>query len=260
MSDPYWLRIAKSIKEGTTTRIQCCKSDTSMIIGNDVKGYSAYCFRCGFKGYRRHGERSISSIVQNTHEIEFKRSVSLPEDYVSIIHGSDAAKLWILKYGIPLDVAMEYKIGYSKKMDRVILPVYDKNDKLFLCQARALNGRKPKYINNSVFAANVIFWGKECINNFCVVTEDILSAIKVSMEVPACSILGTNMTAEKAMLIAAKYSTVYMWMDNDSAGQRCSLQAEKQLLMQGVYCVKHIRTDRDPKTYTSYEINYEVDK
>src|SRR5258706_515764 len=122
-----WLDQAKQLTAGKKTRIQCCKSDRSMIISNSNSGYGAYCFRCGFNEFEPHGKRSISQILRGKAEIEFKRTriIKLPLDSIPIdTCDSDTAKLWILKSGISLESASGFGICYSPSMNRVILPIY----------------------------------------------------------------------------------------------------------------------------------------
>ena len=254
-----WLDQAKQLSEGKKSRIQCCKSDRSMIISNSNSGYGAYCFRCGFNEFEPHGERSISQILKGRAEIEFKRSrsIHLPFDSIPICNNtcSEESQAWILKSGISLDIAADgYGICYSPKMDRVILPVYHGEHLLYM-QARALNGQEPKYINTTMPTENVLFWAENWRKDAqIVITEDILSAIKVGCINVACSILGTNMTAERAYKITLEYDKILLWFDNDEAGERCRKTSRKQLELQGIEYIRDIRTDKDPKYYSHKEI------
>ena len=261
-----WLDQAKLLSDGKKSRIQCCKSDRSMIISNSNSGYGAYCFRCGFNEFEPHGERSISHILRGRAEIEFKRSrsIHLPFDAIPICVNtcSEESQAWILKAGISLNVAADqYGILYSPKMDRVILPVYDDNGGLHYMQARALHGQEPKYINTSNPTENVLFWAEDWRkDDQVVITEDILSAIKVGPVNVACSILGTNMTAERAYKITLEYDKILLWFDNYEAGDRCRKTSRKQLELQGIEFIRDIRTEKDPKCYSHKEIQELIDQ
>lgn len=266
MSDPYWLKEAKLIPEGKKSRIKCCKQDNSMIVSNSSTCYSAYCFRCGFKAYRRHKDRTIKQVIQSMAEKDFVDSkiLQLPEDFVSILFSPDTAQHWILQYGIGLDLADEYGIGYSPKMSRVILPVYE--DKILkYCQARALNGEQPKYLNQESPSSQVLFWSNNKFINdeyisYVIITEDILSTIKVGEVNPAVCIMGTHMTAERARQIADKYNAVLIWTDNDTAGLKGRTEIKKQLQLQGLSMIKHITTVDDPKKHSLNAIQYQLDQ
>ena len=154
-----WLSVAKELPDGKSTRMQCCKADQSMMISHSPRGYSAYCFRCGFKAFQHHGERSMSQIstALADNSFEHARHIRFPNDYTEIQYGTEQAQAWLLQHGISLELAHEYQIGYSPKMDRVILPCFSDDGKVLLhVQARALDGRKPKYLNQSSPISNLI--------------------------------------------------------------------------------------------------------
>ncbi len=253
-----WLSVAKELPEGRSTRMQCCKHDRSMLVSNTSRGYSAYCFRCGFREFESHGERSISQVSRTIAERGFEqaRHIRLPDDYVSIYEATEQAQAWLLKYGISLELAYEYQIGYSLKMDRVILPCFSDDGKVLLhVQARALDGRKPKYLNQSSPISSVLYWSQGQVQgDYITIVEDILSCIKVGQVSPAVCLLGTNITAIKAAKIAARYDAVLIWTDDDDAGERCRDQAKKQLELQGVQMIHNMCTTCDPKCCTYADI------
>jgi hypothetical protein len=258
MSTSNWINQAKQLSIGKSIRIQCCKSDKSCIISNGNSGYGAYCFRCGFKDFEPHGEKSIPEILKGKAELELKRSrhIEIPKDCVELVDAPEKAQLWILKSGVSLEEAISRNIKYSPDMNRIILPVYESGlCNLQYIQARALGNDLPKYINSPFPTDNLIFWN--CYDNkYVVIVEDILSAIKVgnATEQSAASILGTNFTSEKAYKIATEFDKIYLWFDNDDAGHRCNKEALKQLSLQGIEDIQIIQTEYDPKKYSSRQI------
>jgi DNA primase len=79
-----------------------------------------------------------------------------------------------------------------------------------------------------------------------VVTEDILSAIKVnSVGYSTLSILGTAVSPAIASRIA-RYKDIIIWTDSDKAGDAAYVKLRKKLALYPVK-VRRIVTDNDPK-------------
>lgn len=249
-----WLDIAKSLPAGRKRRIQCCKQDASMLVSHSDIGYTAFCFRCGFKDFQPHGQRRICDI--NRHNHEFRNQpivpVSLPKDYQLDI--PKEGRRWFLQYGIDSELAAKYRFGWTPKYERVVIPIYSLTGELDALQMRAvLQGQKPKYINpTGPNVRSAVFMSGEP-NGVTVVTEDVLSAIKVGRVHHATSILGTTMTDERAAKIAKYNHTAIVWLDPDGAGIIGTTKACRQLQLQGVKCYI-VRSELDPKKYNSDEI------
>ncbi len=261
-----WLREAKTLTAGRKRRLKCCSQSTTLIVSNGKRGYTAYCFRCGFKDFEPHGVRSIAQLreaVEADKAFAFAKAVALPPDFCSIKDAPEEAMLWLLQHGIGLETADTlYGVGYSPKMGRVILPVYDDNGTLQYVQARATDPKiKPKYLNQEAAAGGVVFWGYNFhSSDYVCVTEDMLSTMKIAGVHPSCSILGTNMTPEKAHAIVQRYKKIILWTDADAAGKRGRKQAMRQLTLCGAEEVLHITTELDPKKLTHQQIRKEIDK
>lgn len=252
-----WLEEAKQLAPGMSTKIPCCKGDNTFSITNANKGFIGYCFRCGRKEFSSHGDFSLSDIkVRRRARDLYTKDVKLPLDYTKDV--PDSHSIWYLQYGISLEQARRNNIGYSKYYDRVILPVYN-GDKLVVMQARSIKG-SPKYINSGNSDGVIFKTNKVYEPDVVVVTEDILSAIKVtSLHVQGVSTLGTSGSILDAQAIKAiGADKVVIWYDKDSAGKKGRLKLYKRLSMLGI-TPYFIETDKDPKEYNSYEISYYID-
>lgn len=252
VNDP-WLDIAKNLPAGQKIRVQCCAADRSAIVSHNERGYSRFCFRCKANDFVPHGIRRISDIVRHKNELEFlqQKKVMLPSDYTLDVPVD--AMGWYLKYGISPELARKYEIGYTEKLDRVVLPV-KRNGELLAVQMRALrDNQRPKYLNPEGPKVEAAVFMSDEPTGITVVVEDILSAIKVGRVAHATSILGTTMTDQRAWTIAQNNHTAIIWMDNDMAGKKGKARAVNQLSMQGVR-VYEVRTEDDPKTYNLDEI------
>lgn len=136
-------------------------------------------------------------------------------------------------------------------MGRVVIPIYD-GDNLTGVQCRAVfEGQVPKYMNRKGNSKGA-FWAHTALYDTVVITEDILSAIKVGRLCGACSTLGTVLHDS----IIAEHlldKRVLVWYDGDEAGRKGSAKAMKALAMMGVTCVE-IQTEDDPKEYNLNEM------
>lgn len=253
-----WLKIAKALPIGSNVRIPCCKVDPSAIVYHGVKGYSYHCFRCSAHEFNGHGERTIAEI--NRHRAEFtayndssRVNLELPTDFT--LHIPARHRVWLFKSGITESEQVKFNIGWSPAHHRIVLPVYNDAQELICVQMRAvLEKQEPKYLNPKGPKVNGAVFYAECKDSDTfVVVEDILSAIKISRVANTFSILGTNMTFERAGYIASKTNAVKLWFDNDKAGHGANKKSADRLSMFDVH-TSCVYSDADPKCYTTQEI------
>lgn len=252
-----WVELAKKLPVDGRIRTKCvemCGTDESQLVSRNTKGYNRYCFRCKAHAFVSSGLRSIEDIKRAKEALRELHTgkLTLPTDFTLDI--PDKAATWFYKYGISAELAMHYGIGYSPVLERVVIPVYDAGD-LVSMQMRAIHDwQKPKYINPKTTMNNVLFYAGARAGSTCtVLTEDILSAIKVGRVHHATSILGTNLSDAKAAKIAKDNLKVYIWLDGDKAGIDGANHARNQLNLLGVQ-TDLIRTDKDPKEYSLEDI------
>jgi hypothetical protein len=263
MSDTVWLATAKTLAAGRRIRIECCAQDKSLMVSNEERGYRAYCFRCGPRGFVAHGDFSIDQLRRRRDEFALLQEahVRLPKDFTTEIPTNDA--VWLFKAGIATGVAKHYGFGYSPSLRRVVLPVYSEGA-LAGFTARSTIGAKPKYIermasSDAVFMADpatrlpdVDGWSDDSGPDL-VITEDILSAVRVGrIAKRAVALLGTSANAEQLSGFSELHS-IAVWLDPDRAGRVATHKIVRRLCLQGK-AVQRIRTDRDPKFFSNREI------
>lgn len=244
-------------------RVKCCSKDKSRVITHSAEGYATVCFRCGLSQRRfvPHGVRTIQETLRHRRELDYytnqRGKLSLPDDFTRDIPSFGRA--WLLKGGVNSFLTEHYGIGWSEKLCRVVIPVWG-IDRLDAVQARAvLEDQKPKYLNKEGHSGNSLFWSddavmlSEPIGDWCVLTEDILSTIRVGRIQPAVASLGTSINARVVARIMQFHKRVLIWYDDDAAGRRGAIKARKALELQGAE-VRTIRTEFDPKTYNNEEI------
>lgn len=249
-----WLDIAKELPLGHKTRVNCeCGDGKTLVINHNIKGFSCHCFRCDVNEFIGKGKQTLEELARIKELNELSKEelpLQLPDDFTQDIplHG----RLWLYSGGITEPTWKQYNIGYSKKYDRVILPVYD-NNKLIWYQCRALHeGQVPKYIQPSRGRESIVFTSKGGKNNGrAVLVEDILSAIRVGKHIRTYSLLGTKISTNQANILA-KHSHVTTWLDADKAGRVGAYKIRKTMSL--LTEVTDIVTAVDPKKLSDKEI------
>lgn len=248
-----WLERAKRLPLGRKQRIaHDCSLDKSMVVSHGEQGYSAYCFRCGPVGFHAHGYRTLEELnrVQELNKLALEpQSPELPDDYTDVVPPQHL--LWLARAGISAGRAKRFGIGWSARLGRVVLPVYDRSGSLVYWQARAVSpGQTPKYINPPADKNLLCYWVDDRADRtrdtgVCV-TEDILSAIRVGRHMRAASILGTKLSAsQEAQITRATRARVFVWLDPDQAGRDGSSVLRRKMGM--VIDTTIIESDADPK-------------
>lgn len=176
--------------------------------------------------------------------------ITLPTDFSQEI--ALPGLLWLWKYGISDAEITGFNIGWSPKLHRVILPVYSDTGTLVYWQGRAVGiGQSPKYLNiKGVSNAENIFARGSSVGDRVVLVEDILSAIKVGRVCPSLCILGARVHRDLYPRLRGK--GVYLWYDNDAAGRKA--EAAFKTTFGSLIRPHYIRTDRDPKEYSTRRI------
>jgi len=250
--DTEWLKLAQSIATGSKTRIEHdCGGGKAAIVNNLPKGYSVYCNRCGHTDFVHKGQRTFQEIMQQRkRDLEdadsIRGSTNLPDDFSLEI--PPEAMLWLLKANITPYIARAHGIGWSKRYQRVVLPVYNNNILVFY-QMRAIHKHQTiKYLNPSVDRKSIAYWVHPVSNldtlDRIVITEDILSAIRVGKHIPTVSMLGTKISIQQAEQIS-KYKRATTWLDPDEAGITGAAKMRKTLRV--VMYADNKITNVDPK-------------
>ena len=265
MNHTHWLEVAKNLPLGHKTRVDCNKcgvgtNTNAMLVSHGNKAYSGFCFACDNKPYQMKGIQTLEELAEirrlNNEPLCRGRGsiLELPEDFTNDIPVE--GRLWLYSNGITEKLKKLYNIGYSKRLQRVVLPVYDSKGTLIWYQCRALlKGQRPKYLQPSLDKSSVVFESKhrETSKNTAevVIVEDIMSAIRVGEWVRASSFLGTKATQAQINRVA-RFDKVTIWYDNDKAGKNGSRTIKQALSM--VTKVREIHTELDPKAYSKQQI------
>ena len=167
----------------------------------------------------------------------------------------------MLKGGVGTFLVEHYRIGWSDKMNRVVIPIWNELHELEAVQSRAVYpDQKPKYLNKAGRRNHTaLFWSDDEVmideprGDWVVLTEDILSTVRVGRLQPAVASLGTSVNHRAASYIIAAHPSVLIWYDPDPAGLAGAAKARKVFELQGAD-VRIVRADKDPKMYSNEDI------
>ena len=251
---PDWVQIAKDLPVRHSTRyVHECSITTDAIITNRGNGYTLYCFKCGHTDYRSNGIRTLTELadIRKLNELaQETQNIELPDDTTSNIPLE--YKSWLYKASLSNHTIMEAGIGWSPSLHRIVLPLYGSDNNLQYWQGRAvIPNQVPKYINPPYDKTRLIYTATNGNRDRVIVTEDILSAIRVGNHLPAVSIMGTATSYYQANYLS-QYARVSYWLDPDKAGRRGTRKGVQMLST--LTCVDALTSERDPKNLSNREI------
>lgn len=253
-----WLKVARKLPVGYKQRYNHCSTNNrSAILSFDGHTYSMHCFKCGTDLFHNLGVQDFATLQKlrklNADAAKAIRTkhVKLPEDFTLDI--PDVGMLWLLKASITPYMARQRNIGWTEKYKRVVLPVYNRSGDLVFYQARAvLKGQEPKYLNPVVDRSKIMYWQTpNADKDVIVVTEDMLSAIRVGQFIPTVSILGTKVSIAMVNRLT-EYKHVITWLDPDEAGINGAASVRKAVAI--LTQTSNITSEVDPKNLTDKQI------
>ena len=197
-----------------------------------------YCFGCQY--YKT--KQDLESLRNRLKEKRPSNVVT-----TSVLHTTEelpqVAMKWLLFYGITLNEIVKYNFQWCTDNGTLILL----NTGSYW-QGRSFKSYGPKYLSHGPKPLTV--YGKSAT---IILTEDILSAIKVSRNQLVCSapLLGSSLASNFEEELVNNYQTVYVWLDRDKA--KNAIKIKNRLKSLGLES-KAIITNLDPKEYNNKEI------
>ena len=253
-----WLEVAKQLPLGHKRRMRHdCSESRDLLVSHGEQGYSGWCFRCGKVGFEPHGYSNLARLeeLRNLNlQAEETQSNELPTDFTTDIPNKQA--VWLYKAGISLHRAAHCGIGWSDVLQRIVIPIFDTTGRLRYWQARAvMPGQTPKYTNPPVSKTDLLYRvcpsDERCGKSRVVVTEDILSAIRIGKHIPAMSIMGTKTSDSQAAQLS-EFEEVTYWLDPDKAGREGAIAGTRKLAL--VTTTSIVESPVDPKHLSDREI------
>ena len=263
LSPQSWLHLAEGLDIGRKRRHDHdCGPGKTLLISRDDRGYSSYCWRCSDHGFAPGPQESLADKLARLARLRAGDAAcsSVQGNPGPANHDVDswptAAALWFYKAGLSRADIGNLGAYYHAPSGRVVLPLSvtagtDPRDQAVYWQARALDGRFPKYIGASFRPPSLIArWGSAPSPTLC---EDILSAYKVGLVGEGWAVMGTSIPPVYIAELLRRDCVVNLWLDPDAAGRRAAAKYKKQLQAYNLR-VRDIQSTLDPKRHTREEI------
>jgi len=242
---------------------QCTGASKALrIVRKEDGSITARCFRCGQWGkwssnYTKR-ERKLKRLQELFNPPDTKTSAR------TVLHMPKAvtfdprqfslhALKWLNRYEIQHSEIIAHKIGFHKKFNRVVLPVYEEEELKFYQYRKLVADNYPKYVSNKSKIWDLQGKYIQKHPEYIVIVEDLLSAIKCGRVVSAFALLGTNLS-DKAELLIADYENIFIYLDNDSSQvKRIQSVLKNNLEIYGgnIRIIKHTK---DPKELNTQEL------
>jgi DNA primase len=253
-----WLHLAQQLDRGRKAmHPHICGEGNKLLVEHAENGFKAWCYRCSMPGFVPHPKPSLGERIAALREqrvadaaVEADPRPPMPANFNPSTWPA-SARVWLYKCGLSNVIIKEHGIYWCDRIKRVVLPVLD-GPRLVYWQARGFDPERPKYLNPQIDKP-IYKSGPYSLPGPLVLTEDILSAIKVGQVATAWSLLGTAMPDAVAAEIANLGVSVAVWLDPDAAGRKGRLRVTQQLRALGVDA-RIIRAEQDPKYYSVDQI------
>jgi len=216
--------------------------------GNNLAIYSdgsSYCFSCGFS----ESASGLQKVKKDTQRDA--RALGLPAD----VHSELPQVAWdfLRQYELTENDAKVHVILWSESWSRLCFPVFDSTG-LIAWQGRYLGTEKgkAKWFSQGDLK-NVLHVVGHKASNMVILTEDLISAIKVSKvgNFAVSPIFGSHISVQRMLRLKHYYDTLIVWLDKDKQKESAKFARDASLLGMQSYS---IITDLDPKCYTTDQI------
>lgn len=246
-----WLHLAKELGLGERKRTDHdCGPGSTLTLRHDEQGLHAWCFRCNDRGWEPPPAVPLAVRLerlkaQASADATMQRSVALPEPQVrEWSEWPPQYRLWLLKAGLSRADLPLLGCYYHPPSDRVVVPVLARSGEVLFWQARAMDGRQPKYLAPDISKTLVVpQYGRA---KDVTLTEDLLSAYKVGSVAEGWSLLGTSISRTAVSLLMERNCKVNVWLDPDAPGQRAAKKVLASLRAVGIEA-RNIVSAKDPK-------------
>ena len=198
----------------------------------------AFCFGCGYRENIQFSLRTIPDSIVTTCK-------PLPDDITDVL--PQKALQWLGKYGIMKDELNTFL--WSSEREYLIFPFFDSEGRIAAWQGRSFGDTGRKYFTTGAVSDIMILYGT---GNTVILTEDVLSAIKVGRVAVGLPLLGSNIPPRLLQRLATRFKDLGIWLDRDKAKE--SHHGAVRASQMGFDRVRTIITDLDPKEYTTDEI------
>lgn len=193
---------------------------------------SSWCFGCHDYGPPKHREFPSETPTRDPPKDLMK---TLPFLYDQ----------WLTKYNLTPKERSFFQ--WSPSLKRLVTTLLLKNNGVFW-EGRSLT-QTPKSLQFGKKPYLVLYHGKlqeEFSGQTIVLTEDFISALKVSRYLPAMPLFGNSLSNDKSYKLSRAFQNIHIWLDADKYKESLSLARE---LSSFGNLVTSIYTQKDPKDY-----------
>ena len=216
--------------------------------GNNLAIYSdggSHCFSCGY----HQSATGISSFKES--QVGVTRTLGLPRDVDEKL--PQVAWDFLGQYQLTERDAKVHLMLWSEEWKRLCFPIFDDTG-LIAWQGRYLGAEhgKAKWFSQGDLK-NILHVVGHKQSNMVILTEDLLSAIKVSKvgNFAVSPIFGSHVSSQRILRLKQYYGILGMWLDKDKQKESAKFARDASLLGMKSYS---IITDLDPKCYTLDQI------
>lgn len=219
---------------------------------------SAWCWGCNVYIPPTRADR-LQSLQQLLEPI---RSVDDEDEPVLTTSGttnfSPEAVQWLVRYDLTIPELLQHGTRFNERTNQLIFHLFDREGKLRCTQARNFSRTaKSKYTNVGdktttfpLYQANRSSTEERV--RLVILTEDILSAVKVSRQFDSFPLLGTSITKNTLQqLVMMGYQQIIVWLDRDK--WRAAIEIAETAKWLGV-SARAIYTELDPKEFSNETI------
>ena len=218
----------------------------------------AWCFGCGHYEPVPMAERIKTAFQPPPPSTVPGECQALPSDIIKYIPAQ--CWTWLKKYDILESERKDNLFGWSENTKLLIMPVYSGSSwvdpltkgRLLMWQGRYFgpNDNHPKYLTRG-YPEQVIHIINDRASDTIVLTEDLISAIKVGRQFTSMPLWGSNLSLERIMRLSRLTKSLVIWLDADKFGEAQKYRSRASQFIPNVHV---IQTPKDPKEYSDDEI------
>jgi len=211
---------------------------------------SAYCFGCHFS---RAPNRSRYVIERG--ETTYPDERSLPKLLGTTSYDSRCIQGWDA-CGCSVEELLLFGAKWDSEREQLNFPLRNLAGDIVAIQSRNYNqsrSKTQKYFNQGKLeeAYPIVRAKQPAFRRRLVITEDILSSIKIGRQCDSMAALGTSLPSHKIIALAPLYESIRVWLDSDKWRESMHIAESFQWL--GL-SAKSIYSELDPKYYSNEEI------
>lgn len=174
-----------------------------------------HCYSCGRHEFADTWVQIQQLVEDRVTYTDVPDELDFPNDYMPLGASlySKGALTWLRSYGITDSEIQKWRIGWSAERMQLIFPVWDVSGRLLMYQARNFNGG-PKYLTKGE-KRDIMHLVGNSASGTVIITEDLVSAIKVGREYQAMPIWGAEVGLGLLKKLAERFDNLGVWLDSN---------------------------------------------